>query len=98
MSASWSLLEEFHFRKFAKKKSGAGKLCVVVDSLCFRVRCRDSAGPVTLPEEEDEDEPFAEDDAVVSGWGTTTAGGFISSVLRQVEVPVLSDDGKKCQE
>jgi hypothetical protein len=34
---------------------------------------------------------------IVSGWGTTSAGGSTSDVLRRVDVPHVPDTGKSAQ-
>ena len=46
----------------------------------------------TLPQQGDEYE--SGDPAIVSGWGTLSAGGQSSDVLMKVEVPIVSDTGE----
>jgi len=47
-------------------------------------------GPIALPTSGEE---YAEGtECIVSGWGTTSAGGSLASTLQKVTVPVVSDD------
>merc|ERR1711910_49536 len=47
-------------------------------------------GPIALPTNGEE---YAEGtECIVSGWGTTSAGGSLASTLQKVTVPVVSDD------
>ena len=49
--------------------------------------------PVCLPT--DTSNNFAGDDAIVTGWGTTSSGGSVSSTMLEVTVKVLSNNACK---
>ena len=49
--------------------------------------------PVCLPT--DTSNTFAGDDAIVTGWGTTSSGGWLSSSLLEVTVKVLTNNACK---
>ena len=49
--------------------------------------------PVCLPT--DTSNTFAGDDAIVTGWGTTTSGGSVSSTMLEVTVKVLTNNACK---
>jgi len=62
-------------------------------TLCEELEWAKDIAPVCLPETSGQGTQYENIDSVISGWGTTTAGGSTSNILLEITVKSLSNSG-----